>query len=159
MRLSSRLAVGAITAVLITAPLLTGAGGASAAPVAHQQTTRVAHWAVHGLPDHARADASCTACYWENLQPYYIYGDTHGDALQTANSGTPYVFYYVDGSWGIMADDSGQFCWNYVPSAGVVEMDSCQSADTNEWFEAVPCPHSSWCFKNYTVGTTPWVPS
>jgi hypothetical protein len=37
VRLRSRLAVGAMTAALITVPLMIGAGGASAAPVTHQQ--------------------------------------------------------------------------------------------------------------------------
>jgi hypothetical protein len=94
----------------------------------------------------------------ENLLPYYIDQYGHDNPLVTENNpNDAYAFNYVDPPWGTFTSLHSGLCWNYVPDTGYVVLSSCvdtyfSHTDGNEMFYMVPCPHSSWCIENYSLG-------
>jgi hypothetical protein len=85
-----------------------------------------------------------------------IWGDTHGETLQ-ALSGNAEGFKWIneDGDiWGLMQSTvNPSVCWNTDSASGTIGLDSCQSSDTNEWFDFVQSG-SYWLIHNWAHGNT-----
>lgn len=121
-------------------------------------TSSPASASVYGPPSVCYAAEG--GCFLQNLVTggngnLLIYGNTHNQPLYTdsyAEDGYTYVA--KDGSWGWMQSNANGECWNQAH--GAVYLDSCQTADPNEYFDFVECPGASnyWCIHNYAEGNT-----
>ena len=114
----------------------------------------------------AHADSTCNPqvagqyCAVENLRPFWIDEFGAGTPLVTENnSNDSYTFIHVSNQWGVFKDLNAGLCWgldiyDFGGLVVTVDLQTCDKSNTIQWFEMVPCPHSSWCFYNNYVGTS-----